>query len=54
MYESSGKDPEGIWDESAYMNQAVGLFDECIAVQAEPFNDTFTGTIYSTVFKTIT
>ncbi len=38
MYESSGKFPEGLFGSRTL--QTFGLFDECLAVEAQSFNDT--------------
>ncbi len=48
VYESSGKYPEGLFGSGNL--QAVGLFDECLDVEAQSFNDTATGYFISTVF----
>ena len=49
MYESSGKHAEGLFGSRTV--QAFGLFDECLAVQARPFNDTSKGTNGSSRFN---
>ncbi len=44
VYESSGKNPEGLF--GSVTLQAMGLFDECLDVKAQSFNDTTTGNCY--------
>jgi len=41
VYESSGKNPEGLFGSATL--QAMGLFDECLDVKAQSFNDTTAG-----------